>query len=160
VGFLTDAKKTLSTAVDKHGDKISEGLDKAGAAIDARTGGKYRDKIDAGVGKAKTTLDGLDGRRDDFRATSGGSQPPEPSADPPGNPSTQPGGPTGPTGPSDPSEPTAPTEPTAPSGPMSSTGGDSDPVPTDPSPVPPEPGADPNEDIAARTRPVPSGGPR
>lgn len=36
--------------------------------------------------------------------------------------------------------------------------GDANPVPTDPSPVAPAPGADPNEDIADGTRPVPSGG--
>src|ERR1700712_1866878 len=90
VGFLDEAKKKLGGAVDKHGDKISEGLDKAGQAIDARTGGKYRDRIDTGVGKAKNALDGLDGKRDDFSASAGGSQPPEPSEDPPGGPSPVP----------------------------------------------------------------------
>ncbi|MEO7943590.1 MAG: antitoxin, partial [Marmoricola sp.] len=101
---LDDAKKKLGDAVDKHGDKISDGLDKAGHAIDEKTGGKYRDKINTGVSKTKDALDGLDGKRDDLSATAGGSQPP------------------------------------------------------DPSPVPPEPGADPNEDIAAGVRPIPSGG--
>jgi MT0933-like antitoxin protein len=100
VGFLDDAKKKLGDAVDRHGDKISEGLDKAGHAIDERTGGKYRDKIDTGLAKTKDALDGLDGKQDDLPSSS--SQPPEP----------------------------------------------------------PEPGADPNEDIAAGTRPVPPGGPK
>lgn len=36
--------------------------------------------------------------------------------------------------------------------------GEANPAPTDHSPVPPEPRADPNEEIANGTRPVPSGG--
>ena len=68
MGFLDDAKKKLGDAVDNHGDKISDGLDKAGQAIDERTGGKHTDGINTGVRKAKDTLDGLDGKRDDMPA--------------------------------------------------------------------------------------------
>lgn len=95
MGFLDDAKKKLGDAVDKHGDKISEGLDKAGREIDERTGGKHRANIDAGVGRAKKALDDLDGQRDDLppstsTPTAGPHQPdddpspvpPEPGSDP------------------------------------------------------------------------------
>jgi len=75
VGFLDDAKKKLGDAVDKHGDKISDGLDKAGHAIDERTGSKHTDGINSGVGKAKDTLDGLDGKRDDMPPRDNPSQP-------------------------------------------------------------------------------------
>ena len=37
----------------QHGDKIDEGLDKAGKAADSKTGGKYSGQIDSGVKKAK-----------------------------------------------------------------------------------------------------------
>ena len=66
MGFLDKAKKQLTDAVDKHGDKISDGIDKAAAAADKRTGGKHTDKIDKGVAKAKDGLDKLDGRNDDI----------------------------------------------------------------------------------------------
>ena len=66
MGFLDKAKGKLTEAVDKHGDKISDGLDKAGALADKKTGGKYGDKIATGVDKAKGALDGLDGKDDDI----------------------------------------------------------------------------------------------
>ncbi len=69
MGFLDDAKKKLSDAVDSHGDKISDGLDKAAAVVDDKTGGKYTDKIEGGVSKAKAALDDLDGESDDFTDT-------------------------------------------------------------------------------------------
>ena len=56
----------LTEAVDKHGDKISDGIDKAAAAADKRTGGKHSDTIAKGVTKAKDGLDKLDGRNDDL----------------------------------------------------------------------------------------------
>lgn len=121
MGFLDDAKKKLSAAVDKHGDKIGDGLDKAGQAIDKKTGGKYSDKIVTGVSKAKGALD--DRKREDLSAAPRPSEPASPGPD------------------------------------VSPSQGDPNPVPSDPSPIPPEPGADPNEDIAAGIRPVPSGGP-
>lgn len=64
MGFLDDAKKKLTAAVDKHGDKIDAGLDKAATMADQRTGGKYRGKIDGGVAKAKDALEKLDGKSD------------------------------------------------------------------------------------------------
>ena len=163
MGLLDEAKKKLGSAVDKHGDKISAGLDKAGNAVDVKTGGKHRANIKTGVAKAKGALEDLDGKRDDFSPTAGRddekTQPPDPKPDEPGGPSKDA---PGPSGPSDPAKPTEPTQPAAPSGPMPGAGdsnqgdsnqggeGDSDPVPTDPHPVPPEPGADPNESSEVR----------
>lgn len=50
-------KKKAEQAVDEHGDKIAQGLDKAGDMVDKKTGGKYSDKIDTGVDKAKEALE-------------------------------------------------------------------------------------------------------
>lgn len=66
MGFLDDAKKKLGEAVNSQGDKIGQGLDKAGELVDKRTGGKHTDKITGGVAKAKQALDGLDGKNDDI----------------------------------------------------------------------------------------------
>jgi len=66
MGFLDKAKKQLTKAVDQHGDKIAEGMDKAADAIDEKTGGKHADKIDKATGKARDALDSLDGNNDDI----------------------------------------------------------------------------------------------
>ena len=101
MGFLDNAKAKLSDAVDKHGDKISDGLTKAGAAADAKTGGKYTDKIHAGIDKARGARDGLDGKQDDMAETTtpGEPDPPPPiptDPDTPADPLTDPGLPTDP----------------------------------------------------------------
>jgi hypothetical protein len=66
MGFLDDAKKKLTKAVDEHGGQIASGLDKAGALVDKKTNGKYTAKIHSGLNKAKDGLDGLDGKNDDI----------------------------------------------------------------------------------------------
>jgi hypothetical protein len=66
MGFLDDAKEKLTAAVDKGGEKIGGGIDKAKGLIDEKTGGKYHDKLDTGAEKAKDALDGLDGKDDDI----------------------------------------------------------------------------------------------
>jgi hypothetical protein len=66
MGFLDDAKAKLNDAVDKHGDKISQGIDKAANLADQKTGGKYSEKIDTGAAKAKDALEKLDGKNDDL----------------------------------------------------------------------------------------------
>ncbi|MGH8940142.1 MAG: antitoxin, partial [Actinomycetes bacterium] len=53
-------------AVDQHGDKIGQGIDKAAAAASKKTGGKHDDKIAKGASSAKDALDKLDGRDDDI----------------------------------------------------------------------------------------------
>ena len=55
----------------QHGDKISQGLDKAGDTLDKKTGGKHRGKIDQGLDRTKKALEDLDGRRDDLPRSSG-----------------------------------------------------------------------------------------
>lgn len=66
MGFLDDAKKKLTKAVDQHGDKIASGIDKAAAAADKKTGGKHTDKIAKATTKAKDGLDKLDKKNDDL----------------------------------------------------------------------------------------------
>ncbi|WP_341928208.1 Rv0909 family putative TA system antitoxin [Nocardioides psychrotolerans] len=66
MGFLDDAKKKLTKAVDQHGDKIASGIDKAAAAADKKTGGKHSDKIAKATTKAKDGLDKLDKKNDDL----------------------------------------------------------------------------------------------
>lgn len=60
MGFLDDAKNKIEGLVEGHGDKVKEGLDKAGDIVDDKTGGKYGDQIDGAVDKAKGAVDGLD----------------------------------------------------------------------------------------------------
>ncbi|QNN52267.1 antitoxin [Nocardioides mesophilus] len=67
MGFLDKAKAQLTKAVDQHGDKIAEGIDKAASAVDKQTGGKHTDKIAKGRQGAKDALEKLDGKNDDLR---------------------------------------------------------------------------------------------
>ncbi|MFT4262862.1 MAG: antitoxin [Nocardioides sp.] len=66
MSFFDKAKEAAEKAVDSQGEKIADGLDKAGDFVDAKTGGKYGDKIDQGIDKAKDGLDSLDGKDDDI----------------------------------------------------------------------------------------------
>lgn len=66
MSFLDKAKAKLTDAVDQHGDKIAQGIDKAGKLANEKTGGKHADKIDKATGKARDALDSLDGRNDDI----------------------------------------------------------------------------------------------
>ena len=66
MGFLDDAKAKLTEAVDKHGDKVADGIDKAAELLDDKTGGRHADKIATGAEKAKDALDKLDGKNDDL----------------------------------------------------------------------------------------------
>lgn len=77
MSFFDKAKAAVTDAVDKHGDKIADGIDKAAGMADQKTGGKHRDKIQGGAAKAKDALDRLDGRDDDLRDVddTGRSQP-------------------------------------------------------------------------------------
>ena len=56
MSFMDKAKAKLTEAVDQHGDKIAQGIDKAGSVVNEKTGGKHADKIDKGVGVAKDKL--------------------------------------------------------------------------------------------------------
>lgn len=66
MGFLDKAKSKLTKAVDDHGDKISDGIDKAAALADKKTGGKHHAKIVQAQGKGKEALDKLDGKKGDL----------------------------------------------------------------------------------------------
>jgi len=67
MGFLDKLKGKATEAVDKHGDKIAGGVDKAADAIDRKTGGKHHDHIVKGRTQAKDALDKLDGKNDDIK---------------------------------------------------------------------------------------------
>ncbi|GAA0593165.1 hypothetical protein GCM10009534_29350 [Kribbella sandramycini] len=64
--MFDNLKDKATGAVDDHGDKVSEGLDKAGEFANEKTGGEHGDKIDKGTDFAKDRLDGLDGENDDI----------------------------------------------------------------------------------------------
>jgi hypothetical protein len=66
MSFFDKARAAMTDAVDKHGDKIAGGIDKAAGMADQKTGGKHRDKIHGGAAKAKDALDKLDGKNDDI----------------------------------------------------------------------------------------------
>lgn len=66
MGFMDKAKAALTDAVDQHGDKIAQGIDKAGSVVNEKTGGKHAEKIEKATGKARDALDSLDGRNDDI----------------------------------------------------------------------------------------------
>ncbi|MGA8210856.1 MAG: antitoxin [Nocardioidaceae bacterium] len=67
MGFLDKAKKSLTKAVDQHGDTIDRGTDKVGRVINQRTGNKHADKVNQGKAQLRRGLDSLDGKNDDFR---------------------------------------------------------------------------------------------
>ena len=64
MSFLDKAKAKLTDAVDQHGDKIADGIDKAGKFANEKTGGKHADKIDSAAEKAKDLVDKVDEAND------------------------------------------------------------------------------------------------
>jgi hypothetical protein len=64
MSFLDKFKAKAKDAVDQHGDKIAQGIDKAASTADQKTKGKYSQHIGTGQQKAKEALDKLDGKRD------------------------------------------------------------------------------------------------
>lgn len=52
MGIFDKAKDALS----EHADKVGTGIDKAGDAVDQKTGGKYADRVDQGQDLAKNKL--------------------------------------------------------------------------------------------------------
>ena len=66
MGIFDNIRDKVSGLIDGHGDKVGQGLDKAGELADEKTGGKFGDQIDGGVQQAKDGLDGLDGKDDDI----------------------------------------------------------------------------------------------
>jgi hypothetical protein len=56
---LKDLKGKAQDAVVEHQDQIQQAVEKAGAAADKHTGGRYHDKIEKVGGKAAGLVDGL-----------------------------------------------------------------------------------------------------
>ena len=50
--------------LEQHGDQADAGIDKAGDAIDERTGGEHSEQIDQGAQRAKDALGNLGGQDD------------------------------------------------------------------------------------------------
>lgn len=77
-----EIKDKVAEAVDEHGPKIGEGIDKAAGFVDEKTGHKYSDKIDKATGAVKGGLDKLDGKSDGDLGTEPTTPVTEPPADP------------------------------------------------------------------------------
>ena len=67
MGFLDKLKKSTADVTEKaggvvaeHGDKIDDGIDKAAAVADDKTGGKHTDKIDKAADTAKGLVDKIE----------------------------------------------------------------------------------------------------
>ncbi|MDV9173219.1 antitoxin [Streptomyces sp. W16] len=56
---LGKLKDKAEEVAEEHGDKISDGLEKAGDLIDEKTDGKHSEQIDTAVDKAQALLDRL-----------------------------------------------------------------------------------------------------
>jgi hypothetical protein len=77
-----DIKDKVVEAVDEHGPKIGESIDKAAGFVDEKTGHKYSDKIDKATGAVKGGLDKLDGKPDSDLGTEPPTPVNEPTTDP------------------------------------------------------------------------------
>lgn len=66
-GKSSEIKEKAADAVDKHGDKIAGGIDKAADFVNTKSNGKLGDKADLAAAKAKDALDKLDGKNDDIK---------------------------------------------------------------------------------------------
>ncbi|MFI6348724.1 antitoxin [Streptomyces sp. NPDC050560] len=56
---LKNLKEKAEDLAEDHGDKISQGLEKAGGLVDDKTDGKHSDKIDTAVDKAQQYVEKL-----------------------------------------------------------------------------------------------------
>ena len=75
---LDDLKAKAQQAAAQHGDKIKDGLEKAGKMANQKTGGKHASKISQGLEKAKGAIDKL--------GQNGPGSPTPPPASPPASP--------------------------------------------------------------------------
>jgi hypothetical protein len=65
MGIFDKLQGEADKLVDKHGDKIEHGIDKAAHLVDERTKGKYADQIDKGARAAKSGIHKLGGTHGD-----------------------------------------------------------------------------------------------
>lgn len=77
MGFLDKARAKATEAVNKHGDKINQGLDKAGNLADKRTQGRHSDKIANAKTKAVQAMEKLN-QNGGRPPSDGGAVPPPP----------------------------------------------------------------------------------
>ncbi len=59
MGIFDKAREAAENLANEHGDKVDQGIDKAGDFVDEKTEGKYADKVDQGQDAAKNFVDGL-----------------------------------------------------------------------------------------------------
>ena len=59
MGLFDSAKDKLSGLAGENQDKIDEGVDRAGDAVDEKTGDKYTDQVDTAQDAAKDRLGDL-----------------------------------------------------------------------------------------------------
>jgi hypothetical protein len=62
---LDKLKDKAEEIAEEHGDKITDGLEKAGDLIDEKTDGKHSERIDTGVEKARGLVEKLAENADD-----------------------------------------------------------------------------------------------
>ena len=59
MGMMDEMKDKAQDAIGEHGDKIDEGMDRAGDFADEKTGGDHREQIDKGVDRGKEAIDDM-----------------------------------------------------------------------------------------------------
>lgn len=64
MSIFDKVRDALAGVMDTHGDKVVDGIDKAAALIDDKSGGNHSDKIAGGVEKAKDALGKFNGKSD------------------------------------------------------------------------------------------------
>ncbi|MDQ1498791.1 MAG: hypothetical protein QOI86_2131 [Actinomycetota bacterium] len=57
MGMMDNMKDKAKDAAGQHGDKIDEGMDKAGDMAKEKTGGQHDDEIDQGVERGKGAVE-------------------------------------------------------------------------------------------------------
>lgn len=65
MGIFDKAKEAAGQAAAEHGDKIDQGIDKAGDFADEKTGGKYAGQVDQGQDAAKSFVNDLGSQNND-----------------------------------------------------------------------------------------------
>ncbi len=62
MGFLDKAKRSLTQAVDRHGDTIAKNADQVGRIVNQRTGNQHERTVAKGTAAVKRALEGREGR--------------------------------------------------------------------------------------------------
>lgn len=59
MGVMDNMKDKARDAAGEHGDKVDQGIDKAGEMAKEKTGGKHDDKIDQGMERGRDAMQDL-----------------------------------------------------------------------------------------------------